>query len=75
MKKSLKNRKSLVLELEENNCKMKLLTPSFLGFETVFLEHLLPVKFAAVSGRLLSTSDESKQKYIGNEIVETSGNN
>lgn len=65
MKNSLKNRKRLVLELEESNCKMKLLTPTFFGFETVFPEYFLPVKFAAVSGRLLSTFDEPKEKYIG----------
>jgi len=75
MKNSLKNRKRLVLDLEENNCKMKLLTPSFWGFVAAFPEHLLPVRCAAVSGRQLSTFDEPKKKYIGNEIVEISGNN
>lgn len=54
---------------------MKLLTPSFWEFEMVFLECVLPVKFTAVSGRLLGTFDEPKQKFFGNERVEMSGKN
>lgn len=34
-KNSLKRRKTPVLELEENNCQMKLLIPSFWGFESL----------------------------------------
>jgi len=52
---------------------MNLLTPSFEGFEIVFLEHLLPVKFAAVSGRLLSIFCETEQQLTGNKIIENSG--
>lgn len=35
MKNSLKSRKIPVLEPEENNCQMKLLVPSFWGFESL----------------------------------------
>lgn len=41
---------------------MNPLTPSFEGLEIVFLEDLLPVRFAAVSGKLFSIFGATKQK-------------
>lgn len=70
----MKSRKIPVLEPEENNCQMKLLIPSFWGFESL-PGVSLPVKFAAPFGSLLSALEEPLQEYIGSEIVETSGNN